>query len=191
MSFSMRLGLSLAACPGDMDTPAGVRRVVATTPADLADDGEPAGAVQAVFSMDMDPASIDETSFVVESGGAPVAGQVSYDAATRTASFVPDERLPLLGGATATITIATTSADGVPLAEEHTWSFAVRDGVWGAPVELGAEGATDPVVARDAAGNAIAVWTQDGGGCLDLWAARYTPDGGWSAPQLTFAAVFE
>lgn len=44
--------------------------------------------------------------------------------------------------------------------------------------------ATHPVVATDSQGNAFAVWAQGNGTFDNIWAARYTPGGGWGAPQI-------
>ena len=43
----------------------------------------------ATFSEPMDPASVNVSTFTVTDNGTPVAGTVSYDAASRTARFVP------------------------------------------------------------------------------------------------------
>lgn len=45
-------------------------------------------------------------------------------------------------------------------------------------------GAANPDVAMDEAGNALAVWQQSDGSRLNIWTARYAPGAGWSAPQL-------
>lgn len=44
--------------------------------------------------------------------------------------------------------------------------------------------ATNPVVATDSQGNAFAVWAQGNGSFDNIWAARYTPGGGWGTPQV-------
>ncbi|WP_382163592.1 hypothetical protein [Hydrogenophaga sp. ANAO-22] len=44
--------------------------------------------------------------------------------------------------------------------------------------------AFNPVVATDSQGNAFAVWAQGNGSFDNIWAARYTPGGGWGAPQV-------
>ena len=44
--------------------------------------------------------------------------------------------------------------------------------------------AFQPVVATDSQGNAFAVWAQGNGSFDNIWAARYTPGGGWGAPQI-------
>ncbi|WP_382327783.1 hypothetical protein ACFJGX_03840 [Hydrogenophaga sp. UC242_50] len=44
--------------------------------------------------------------------------------------------------------------------------------------------AFNPVVATDSQGNAFAVWAQGNGSFDNIWAARYTPGGGWGTPQV-------
>ncbi|NPU95511.1 MAG: hypothetical protein HPY82_26755 [Gammaproteobacteria bacterium] len=59
-------------------------------------------------------------------------------------------------------------------------------GTWGTVslVENQGNDASQPKVAVDANGNAIAVWKQMDGGRYNLWANRYEPDTGWGTPQL-------
>ena len=44
--------------------------------------------------------------------------------------------------------------------------------------------ASNPQIAFDASGNAIAVWQQADGPLFNVWANRYTPAAGWGAPAL-------
>lgn len=61
------------------------------------------------------------------------------------------------------------------------------DAGWGA-AELIETDDTDsaftPHVAVDSEGNAIAVWRQSDGTRFNIWANRFTPSGGWGAPEL-------
>ncbi len=63
--------------------------------------------------------------------------------------------------------------------------FTPRDG-WHKIEQLtnNANNAQDPDVALDDDGNAMAVWTQFEGQRANVYASRYTPAGGWSAPVL-------
>ena len=45
-------------------------------------------------------------------------------------------------------------------------------------------GATDPQVASDASGSAVAVWAQSDGMRTNIWANRYTADSGWDMATL-------
>jgi hypothetical protein len=57
---------------------------------------------------------------------------------------------------------------------------------WGTaqPIETGSGTALSPVVALDAAGNAIAVWTQSDGTTNSIYANRYVAGGSWGAAEL-------
>lgn len=58
------------------------------------------------------------------------------------------------------------------------------EGGWGDPeyLEDEAGAAVFPLVAMDAAGNAIALWRQSDGLAFHIWASRYTRMEGWQAP---------
>ena len=49
--------------------------------------------VTATFSKEMDPATINDSTFIVKNAGVPVVGTVSYDNTSRTATFVPSAPL--------------------------------------------------------------------------------------------------
>jgi hypothetical protein len=97
----------------------------------------PANAmVNATFTKNMAPATINTTSFTVvntTTGGTPVAGTVSYTAASRTATFTPTALLTTVGDTyTATITSAATDPAGnalagnqapLPAASNYVWTF--------------------------------------------------------------------
>lgn len=69
----------------------------------------------------------------------------------------------------------------------NIWASRYERGTgWSAPytIEQNAALADSPKVAMDAEGNAIAVWIQPHVGAPSLWASRFTPAGGWEAPEL-------
>lgn len=69
----------------------------------------------------------------------------------------------------------------------NIWAARYERGTgWSAPftIEQNAALADGPRVAMDAEGNAIAVWIQQYVGAPSLWASRFTPAGGWEAPEL-------
>ena len=57
---------------------------------------------------------------------------------------------------------------------------------WGEAQRLEADPnpAGAPAIATEASGTAHAVWWQSDGTLQNIWASRYTPGGGWGAPQL-------
>ena len=74
----------------------------------------------------------------------------------------------------------------------HTNRYTAGAG-WGAAqvIDTGSEEATNPQIALDADGNAIAVWAQFDGVVHNVVACRYVAGTGWSAPQLLKAAAVE
>jgi len=82
----------------------------------------PNTTVVATFSTAMNPATINTTTFTL-AGAAPVAGQVSYDAPSRVATFTPTSSLALNTLYTATITTGAQDLFGNPLASNFVWSF--------------------------------------------------------------------
>lgn len=96
--------------------------VIRTTPANGTTRLSVAAAtLTAVFSEDIDPATVTGASFYLDHGA---TGTVAYDPATRTATFTPD--VPLAYTTTYTATIGTRIADpaGNSLAANYSWTFA-------------------------------------------------------------------
>jgi len=98
------------------------------TPTDGAKNISTKTRVTVSFSTDIDQATLNSSTFYLSRGGNPVAGAISYDVATRTATFTPDSQL--FGGAkyTATVTSGIMDLDGKSLASGKSWSFTTRRG---------------------------------------------------------------
>ena len=98
--------------------------VTGATPNGIAPVCPEAAVVSATFSKAMNPATINTSTFTLnETGGAFVAGKVSYVAATRTATFTPTSPLSPTQPYTAIISPAATDTTGDPLAEQKMWNF--------------------------------------------------------------------
>ena len=80
------------------------------------------------FSENMDSTTINGTNFKlnVTSGGAAVAGTVSYNAATRVATFTPSANLTAATNYTATVTTGVKDSAGNPLAVNGTFAFTTQ-----------------------------------------------------------------
>lgn len=85
--------------------------------------------ISATFSEDMDPASISASTFKLTGPDAvPIAGNVSYVPASRTALFSPSIPSTLPANTTFTGTIAgATDLAGNDLAASYVWTFATAD----------------------------------------------------------------
>jgi hypothetical protein len=72
----------------------------------------------------MNPATINTTTFTLTgTGGASIAGAVTYVASTNVATFTPSGALSPTTLYTATITTGATNASGTGLAANFVWSF--------------------------------------------------------------------
>ena len=81
--------------------------------------------ITATFSHTMNPATINATTFTLAgSGGASVAGTVSYNVATRIATFTPSATLASSATFTATITTGVQDTSGIAMAPPNfVWTF--------------------------------------------------------------------
>jgi len=93
--------------------------VSSTSPAADATDVAVDTRVSVTFSEAMDSSTITTSSFTLDS----IAGSVSYDSDTYTATFTPDANLDESTTYTATLSTAITDAAGNPLASAYSWSF--------------------------------------------------------------------
>ncbi len=133
--------------------------VTGTDPIDGASDLPASTIVSATFSEDVDPATLDSTSFSLTdiSTTSLVAGIVSYDGPTQSATFTPSADLALGHDFSASLSTAVTDAAGNPLSAPVSWSFSTNpapttdiavfrpsDGVWyiqnGVSTQWGASG---------------------------------------------------
>jgi len=103
--------------------------VTSTVPANLATSVPVTTVVSATFSKSMDASTINTTTFTlkVTATSAAVAGTVSYDAATNTATFTPSSALASATTYTATITTGAHDTSGNPLPASFPWTFTTAD----------------------------------------------------------------
>lgn len=107
----------------DMPEPAAAPAgVTAVTPLDAAVEVDAAAKVTATFS---ESTKADSVSLKVTKGSDNVPGAVSYDPATRVATFTPSDPL---GSATEYKATATASnTDGVAMTSPKVWTFKTKD----------------------------------------------------------------
>jgi hypothetical protein len=90
-----------------------------TDPSDGTTDVSVDTNITATFSDDIDSTTVDTNSFFING----VAGSVSYDIGTKTATFTPTSDLNYNSTYTASITTDVEDLDGNVLAADYTWSF--------------------------------------------------------------------
>lgn len=95
--------------------------VISTDPIDNATGVPLDKIIAAVFSVAMDPTTINASTFTLKKGTTVIAGAITYSG--RTAFFNPTS--DLLGGTeyTATITTGAKNIQGIPLASSYAWKF--------------------------------------------------------------------
>jgi len=116
--------------------------VVSTNPADAATSVPLRQVITATFNEEMDPATIDQASFILTSGlksSDAMTGVLTYDNTNATMSFVPT--VPLTSNTTYTGRIKASVKDfaGTPLQTDYVWTFST--GVVLSPTVI----STDPV----------------------------------------------
>ncbi len=149
VAISVALGVSLAGCGGSSHnagpapmppppTPAVAPTITATTPADAATGVLNTATVSVTFDHEMDPATLKSANFSVTCpADAATFGSVTYDAASKTATFVriteeptnlPQsevaEPMPADVTCMAKVTTGVKDAAGTPLAKDVSWSFS-------------------------------------------------------------------
>ncbi len=98
--------------------------VISETPLSDAAGVCPNAVVTATFSVAMNSTTINGTTFTLTGPGTtPVAGAVTYDASSNTATFTPSGPLALSTLYTATITTGATDVYGITLASNFVWTF--------------------------------------------------------------------
>jgi hypothetical protein len=103
--------------------------VIATTPLNLAINVPLAVQPTATFSTAMNAATLTSASFTLMQGVTTVAGAVTFNALTDTATFAPAAPLTLSLVYTATITTQAQNAGGVALAANYVWTFTTLGAV--------------------------------------------------------------
>lgn len=110
----------MTSCNDDNDT--GLSPTISSTiPEDNQTDIARNQVVTASFSQEMDPQTINTSSFTLKQGSTNITGVVEYS--DETATFTPATTLSATEEYTVTITTAATSITGKTLESDHVWSF--------------------------------------------------------------------
>ena len=89
--------------------------------------------VRTQFDRSLDPTSINGSTFTLKAGTVSVAGTVSYDDTTRTATFSPTAPLSFSTTYTVTLGASISSVAGVAMGSPVSWSFTTASGALTAP----------------------------------------------------------
>ena len=119
--------------------------VISTDPANSATGIVLNNTIAASFSVPMNPATLNTTTFNVKQGATAVAGAVTYSGTT--AVFTPTSNLTANTVYTGTITTGAINTEGNPLVSNYVWTFRTK------PNTVPTVTATDP--ANQATGVAL------------------------------------
>ena len=108
--------------PSDTNWGGVAREPAAFTPGPSTLGAPISSSVQVIFAEDMDPASITPDTFVMEGN----SGTVTYDPASRTATFTPSEPLAYYTLYTMTLTTGVRNLIGKSLPRSYSWSFTTE-----------------------------------------------------------------
>lgn len=175
---------SLSPSPSPSEAPPEVKSVI---PSNGADNAEPTGDVEIVFSERMDTNSVNGTNVRVTDSKGDVTGIVSYDENTMTATFKPSERLSLLESYSVKVSANVKDISGNNMTSDFTSSFTVRDGTWGTPQRIENQPGNEmlaPQLGVDSSGNIIVVWYEHNNTRDNVWSNRYIPETGWGTEEL-------
>jgi hypothetical protein len=99
--------------------------VLSTVPANAAMGVSVGTVITATFSEDMNPSTIDDTTFLVNDGSTNILGTVTY--ADMIATFTPETNLSYVMDYTATITTGAEDLGGNPLENPFEWTFSTQE----------------------------------------------------------------
>ncbi len=148
-------------------------------------------SITAVFDDPMISSTLTTSSFTVTgSSSGVVSGTVSYDRATKTATFSPASVLNYAETYTAKLTTNVQNSASISLVSTKSWSFTVKS----APVvQVGSvptlSTSSSPILANNDAGDGVAVWiVQDAGYSLKYSMYDSNSDS-WSPEALLFSSA--
>lgn len=134
-SWLLSAALIVAGCGGggsgsSTNPPSPVAPTVSlVTPSSGATGVAISSAVTATFSLTMNSATLTASTFTLTpQGGAAVAGTVSYNSTSSTATFTPSANLAYNTKYTATITTGAAASSGTALTANYTWTFTTAPG---------------------------------------------------------------
>ncbi len=156
-------------------------------PADQEQDVLTDSTIEVVFTEEMNPSTISQSTFYVTENGNSVGGLLSYGSNRLT--FTPTNYFAFGATVSATMTTGIQNLTGTGLSNDYTWDFKTRI-LHGSPVliESNVTDTLPPEVAVDPDGNVMVIWGQwygsdTCGSKYDLWANYYNIITGWDTPQ--------
>lgn len=97
--------------------------VISTSPADKALGVAISAHITATFNKAVNGSSVKSSTFTLSSSAGAVSGQVTYDAESKTATFIPANNLANSTVYTATISSEVMDIDGRSMGAPYSWIF--------------------------------------------------------------------
>jgi len=161
-----------------------VPTVSSTVPADSTTNVNTGAALSATFSVPMNAATLNSSTFMLTAAGGAVAGTVSYNSGTNTATFTPSAALAPSTAYTATITTGAQGSTGAALASNYTWSFTTGTSPSAVAVSFGTTyqtisgfGGSTAWLGTLTSAQATALFSQTNGLGLSILRMRIDPQG--------------
>lgn len=158
--------------------------VLSTTPAHFDANVERNAIIYAMFSEEMAPLTINDTTFTLHMGVTPIPATVTY--AGVTATLVPLSVLDSNTTFTATITIDAQDLTGVALPAAQTWTFTTSDTLNFGPVPVNLGTAGDYAILAKSAISTTGTTAITGDIALSPSAGSFITGFSLSAPPSTF-----
>jgi O-glycosyl hydrolase len=188
-------GVALAANYTWSFTTLSVPTIANTVPANNATGVSVSQTLTATFSQQMSSSTINSSTFTLSAtGGASIAGIVSYSSNTSVATFTPNAALTAGTSYTATITTGVTNTSGVPLASNYVWTFTTAANPNQVTVDFGTTyqtirgfGGSTAWLGALTSEQATALFNQTNGLGLSILRVRIDPEGSptTATPYLT------
>jgi O-glycosyl hydrolase len=170
-----------------------VPTVTTTVPIDGATGVNISNALTATFSQPMNSSTITPTTFTLTGpGNTAVAGLITYNTGTSTATFTPNAALAYSTSYTGTITTGATSAAGATLASNYMWTFMTGASPNQVTVDFGKTyqtirgfGGSTAWLGQLTTAQATALFNQSSGLGLSILRVRIDPEGASSSNWVT------
>jgi hypothetical protein len=158
--------------------------LISATPTPGAQNASRAVPLTMTFSTTLDVATAIESNVSLRLSNE--SHPVSVSASANKLTVTPSRALLPLSVYTLQASPALRGSAGETLSAPVSNTFVTGDGEWKPRqfISVDKSVSVSPQTAFDANGNGIAVWLDRSLGIFSVWASRYTPGHGWSAPEL-------
>lgn len=147
----------------------------------------PNTAIIVYLKEDVDPLTVNATSFRLSSNGVSVSG--SFEVANQMIKFTPDLPLDYDTPYTVTLVASLGTLSGATLESDYSWVFTIMPIIGTEELVVSStENVRNPALHVDGTGTVLMVWGKGVHYLADyptsLWWSLFTPGSGWSTPSV-------